>query len=207
MVSDKFKFANNSPDSSRIPLSVEKFAEFSGLSPTNSRLLSLLSEEMIGMIKSILPDFTAELYASNERNKYELVLAVSAVIKSKDRDSLLKASGGKNSAYGGGLLGKIGDLLVDWTISLNDNPTPVLAYPDMELGMGMGMVNGYEEWSMRMYLDSMQNKPQTPDLVDDGLERSIIVKLADDCKVSVKSGSVIITVSKAFEETGFKSAN
>jgi hypothetical protein len=203
MVSDKFKFADNSPDASRIPLNVEQFGGFSGLSPTNARLLSLLSEEMIGMVKAILPDFSAELYVENKLNRYEIVLAVSAVIKSKDRDNLLKASGGKNSAHTGGLLGKIGDMFVNWSISLNDNPDPVLSYSDMELGMGMGMVNGYEEWSMRTYLDSLQSKSAEPDLVDDGLERSIIVKLADDCKVAVKSGSVVMTVTKTFEEQGF----
>jgi hypothetical protein len=204
MVSDKFIFAHNSPDAARIPLKIEEFAQFSGLSATNSRLLSLLSEEMIGMVKAILPDFSADITVENNRNKYDLILTVSAVITTKDRDKLLEASGGKNSAYGKGLLGKIGDMFVNWAITLNDNPLPLASYTDMELGSGMGMVNGYEEWSMRVYLDSIQNKTaSTPETVDDGLERSIIVKLADDCKVSVKSGSVVMTVSKTFEETGF----
>jgi hypothetical protein len=200
MVSDKYKFSDNSPVASQIPLNIEQFGGFSGLSPANARLLSLLSEEMIGMLAAILPDFSAEIYVENKQKRYEIVLSVSAVIKSKDRDSLLKASGGKNSANKhGGLLGKIGAMVTDWAISLNDNPDPVLSYSDMELGMGMGMTNGYSEWSMRTYFDSLKSNPEPADTEDDGLERSIIEKLADDCKVSVKSGSVVMTVTKTFE--------
>jgi hypothetical protein len=64
------------------------------------------------------------------------------------------------------------------------------------------MANGYEEWSMRMYLDSLEETGE-PEVKSDGLERSIIVNLADDCKMSVKSGSILMTVTKSFEEKGF----
>jgi hypothetical protein len=202
MVSDRYKFTESSPESARVPLRIEEYGRFCGLSATNARILSLLSEEMIGMVKAILPDFSAELWAENNSNSFELTVSVDAVIKTKERDDFLKASGGKNSAYGGGLLGKIGDLFVNWAIELNDNPAPILSYSDMELSMGMGIVNGYQEWSMRTYLNSMEDQKK-PEIPDDGLERSIIVNLADDCKMSVKAGSVVMIVSKSFEEKGF----
>ncbi|MDR0943123.1 MAG: hypothetical protein LBM41_01165 [Ruminococcus sp.] len=197
MVSDKFKFSDRSADSGYIPLRMEEYGEFCKLSPQNARLLALLSEEMVGMVKSILPEFDAVIWAENFDKRFELTAQVDAIIKSKDRDNLLKTTGGKNSAYGKGLLGKIGDMIVNWSINLNDNPAAIMSYSGMDMGSGMAMVNGFEEWSMKAYLDSTRDtkKPSQP---DDGLERSIIVNLADDCKMSVKSGSVVMTVIKTF---------
>jgi hypothetical protein len=207
MVSDKYAFSDKSADYARIPLRVEEYGRFCGLSATNARLLSLLSEEMIGMVKAILPEFDAKLWAQNERNKFEIIVSVDAVIKSKERDDFLKTTEGKNSAYGKGLLGKIGDMFGNWAINLNDNPAPIMTYADMDMGSGIAIVNGFEEWSMRVYLDNLHEQEKKNTTPDDGLERSIIVSLADDCKMSVKSGSVVMTVNKSFEEAGFVSKN
>jgi hypothetical protein len=197
MVSDRFKFSDRSTNHGYIPHRIEEYGVFCKLSPSNARLLALLSEEMIGMVVALLPEFTAEIRAENDNNRFELIVDVDAIIKSKDRDNLLKASGGKNSAYGKGLLGKIGDMFVNWSINLNDNPAAIMSYTSMDMGSGMVMASGFEEWSMKTYLDKTKSseKKQQP---DDGLERSIIVNLADDCKMSVKSGSVVMTVIKTF---------
>jgi hypothetical protein len=197
MVSDKYLFSDNSEQVANIPLSIEEFGKFAGLTPDNARVLSLLSEETIGMILAVLPKFQGMVWAENSENKFYVVASIDAVIKSKERDDLLKASGGKNDALKSGLLGKIGSLIINWSIANNDNPLPPMMYPEME--MGMGMVNGYEEWSMRSYLDSMSEQSDKEKPVDDGLERSIIEKLADDCKMSVKSGSVKMVVIKTFK--------
>jgi hypothetical protein len=197
MVSDKFRFSDKSADYGNIPLRMEEYGEFCKLSPPNARLLALLSEEMVGMIRAILPEFDAVIWAENHDKRFELTVDVGAIIKSKDRDNLLKTTGGKNSAYGKGLLGKIGDMIVNWSINLNDNPAAIMSYSGMDMGSGMAMVNGFEEWSMKAYLDSTR-EAKRPAASDDGLERSIIVNLADDCKMSVKSGSVVMTVIKTF---------
>jgi hypothetical protein len=206
MISDKYKFTESGSQTAQIPVRFEEYGRFCGLSATNARILSLLSEEMIGMIRAILPDFSADIWAQNDKNQFEIIVSVAATIKTEDRANLLKASGGKNSAYGKGLLGKIGDMFASWAITINENPAvPVMAMNTAEMGLGMAMFNGYEEWSMKTYLDSVaadaDKRNSMPE--DDGLERSIIVSLADDCKMSVKSGSVVMTVTKAFEETGF----
>jgi hypothetical protein len=197
MVSDKYRFSNRSTDHVNLPLRMEAYGEFCKLSPPNARMLALLSEEMVGMIRAILPEFDALIWVENNDKRFELIMQVDAIIKSKDRDTLLKTTGGKNSAYGKGLLGKIGDLFVNWSINLNDNPAAIMSYSGMDMGSGMAMVNGFEEWSMKAYLDNTREAKRSS-APDDGLERSIIVNLADDCKMSVKSGSVIMTVIKTF---------
>jgi hypothetical protein len=191
-------FSDNSEEFANIPLKIEEFGKFAGLAPDRARVLSLLSEEMIGMFRAILPDFSGDIWAQNNENKFDIIASVNAVIKTKERDNLLKATDGKNAALQSGLLGKIGAMVINWAIELNDNPVSPISYADMEMGMGMGMNNAFEEWSMRTYLDSALYKKDDADLTDDGLERSIIVKLADDCKMSVKSGSVVMTVTKTF---------
>ncbi|MDR0986596.1 MAG: hypothetical protein LBL98_02720 [Ruminococcus sp.] len=198
MVSEKFMFSDNSEEYANIPLKIEEFAETTGLASDRARVLSLLSEEMIGMFRAILPDFSADIWAENKENSYEITASVNAVITTKDRDNLLKATDGKNAALKNGVLGKMGAMILNWAIELNDNPVAPISYADMEMGMGMGMNNAFDEWSMRTYLEATTYKKDDAVLTDDGLERSIIVKLADDCKMSVKSGSVRMVVTKAF---------
>ncbi|MDR0904218.1 MAG: hypothetical protein LBM59_06260 [Ruminococcus sp.] len=198
MVSEKFMFSDNSEEYANIPLKIEEFVEFAGLAPDRARIMSLLSEEMIGMFRAILPDFSADIWAERDGKTYEITASVNAVITTKDRDNLLKATDGKNAALRSGILGKMGEMIINWAIELNDNPVSPISYADMEMGMGMGMNNAFDEWSMRTYLDATTYKKDDAVLTDDGLERSIIVKLADDCKMSVKSGSVRMTVSKTF---------
>jgi hypothetical protein len=201
MISDNFNFSSGSNDSVRIPLKVEKFGIFSGLSPTNARLLSLLSEEVISMIGGILPKFDAVLNVSNVKNRYEIQTSVDASVTAKEKDSLLKLSDGKNAATGGGLLGKIGNMFLDWAIEINEHPE-ITAMPYIGADMGAGMMGSAGYWSMRQYLDSASAKNQKGH-EDDGLEKSIIVNIADDCTMSVKSGSVSIVIIKSFEEKGF----
>jgi hypothetical protein len=201
MVSDAYKFSSDSKESIRIPLKVEKFAAASGLSGTNARILSLLSEEVISMIEGILPSFDAEMIVSNNKNKYEIKTAVDASVTAKEKDSLLALSNGKNTATGGGLLGKIGNMFLDWAIEVNEHPE-ITALPYMGAEMGAGMMNTAGYWSMRQYLEANKKK-NVPMREEDGLEKSIIVNIADDCQMGVKSGSVSIIITKSFEEKGF----
>jgi hypothetical protein len=202
MVSDKFNFGSyNTAEAARIPLKVEKFAKFGGLSPTNSRLLSLLSEEVISMVGNILPKYDAVMVVKNEKNKYEIETEVSATVTAKEKDSLLALSNGKNAATGGGLLGKIGNMFLDWAIELNEHPE-LTAAPYIGAEMSAGMMSGAGYWSMRQYLETKQDKA-AKNHEEDGLERSIIVNIADDCQMGVRSGSVSIIVTKSFEEKGF----
>jgi hypothetical protein len=202
MVSDKFTFGSyNESEALRIPLKVEKFAKFGGLSPTNSRLLSLLSEEVISMVGNILPKYDGIMVIKNDKNKYSIETEVSATVTAKEKESLLSLSGGKNAATGGGLLGKIGNMFLDWAIELNEHPE-LTAMPYMGAEMSAGMMSGAGYWSMRQYLETKQDKA-SKNHEEDGLERSIIVNIADDCQMGVRSGSVSIIITKSFEEKGF----
>jgi hypothetical protein len=201
MISDKFTFSSASNDSARIPLKAEKFGVFTGLSATNARLLSLLTEEVISMVGGIIPKYDAVLYLENDKNKYEIHTEVDATVTSKEKDSLLKLSDGKNAATGGGLLGKIGNMFLDWAIELNEHPE-ISAMPYMGAEMGAGMMGSAGYWSMRQYLET-NKKDQKKSREDDGLEKSIIVNIADDCTMGVKSGSVSIIITKSFEVKGF----
>jgi hypothetical protein len=202
MVSDQFKFGSYSAaEAARIPLKVEKFGKFGGLSPTNSRILSLLSEEVISMVGNILPKYDAVMVVKNNKNKYEIETEVSASVTAKEKESLLTLSNGKNAATGTGLLGKIGNMFLDWAIEINEHPE-LTAMPYMGTEMSAGMMSGAGYWSMRQYLETKQEKA-AKNREEDGLERSIIVNIADDCQMGVRSGSVSVIVTKSFEEKGF----
>jgi hypothetical protein len=203
MVSDKFSFSEQLATYSNIPLKVQDFGSYAGLSPTNSRILSLISEEVIGMLCAILPKFQAEIWVENKKNHFEINSSVSAAIKAKEKAAILEATGGENSAFRKGILGKIGNMLLDWSIELAENPE-MTSVPYMFADSGITGVGGYSYWSMKQYLDTVDTKKEEETgREDDGLERSIIVNLSDDCKIAVRSGSVQILITKQFEQTGF----
>jgi hypothetical protein len=203
MISDKYSFTRQLSTYSHIPLKVQDFGSYAGLSPTNARILSLLSEEIIGMLCAILPKFQAEIWFENKNNLFEIHATVSAEIKSKEKDAILAATGGENSAFRKGILGKIGSMLLDWSIELAENPE-MTTVPYMFADSGSTGIGGYSYWSMKQYMDSVGSREEEKlEREDDGLERSIIVNLSDDCKIAVRSGSVQILVTKQFEQTGF----
>ncbi|MDR0984551.1 MAG: hypothetical protein LBL93_06070 [Ruminococcus sp.] len=204
MVSDKFSFSEQLNTYSHIPLKVQDFSSYAGLSPTNSRILSLISEEVIGMLCAILPKFQAEIWVENKKNLFEIHSSVSAEIRAKEKAAILETTGGENSAFRKGILGKIGSMLLDWSIELAENPE-MTSVPYMFADSGSTGIGGYSYWSMKQYMDTVGTQEEKLEREDDGLERSIIVNLSDDCKIAVRSGSVQILVTKQFEQTGFTS--
>jgi hypothetical protein len=113
----------------------------------------------------------------------------------EEKDVLLDVVGGNNSAYGNGIFGKIASVLAERVFAANDLTYP----PDFSLGMSgaaFGVMPTDYVWAMSSFTPTYEEKKA---IQDDGLEKSIIVNLADDCKIGVKSHTVEITVTKNFE--------
>ncbi|MDR0948191.1 MAG: hypothetical protein LBM69_01580 [Lachnospiraceae bacterium] len=195
MVSDVWKFSDAKPSLGEITGNVEKTGIFCNLSEKNARLLCLLCEETISLVRGVLPHFNGEIWMENNAKLFGIKFRIQARMKPDEKDALLDMVGGNNSAYGSGVFGKIARVLAERAIAANDT----IHSADFSTGMNYasyGMMPMDYTWEMSTYIPQYREEKHT--IQDDGLEKSIIVNLADDCQIGVKSNAVEITITKDF---------
>ena len=177
-----------------IILESEKVARYNDLGRKETLQLRLLCEELISMLPSIISDFSGEVWIDSIDNNYEICLKV--VVDSMDvvtRDQLIKVSKENKNSSVVGITGKIRAVFDYMLMSDSD---PMLA-PAGRYGFYAGM--DYSQiWSLQQYKDSIDNGSDEDSEKKDELERSILVKLADDVTVGVKGKSVSIIIKKRF---------
>jgi hypothetical protein len=196
MKSDLWKFTEAQPAVTAITGNIEKIGVFAGLSPKNARLLCLLGEESISLVRGIIPHFDGVIWTENEKKSFEIKVSLSARVTPEERDGLLDTVGGKNSAYGKGIFGKIAAAIAESAIAANGAPDMPAMVLDHSMS-GLSVMQPDYMWAMSTYANTYTE--EKTEIRDDGLEKSIIVNLADDCKISVRAGSVEIDIVKDFE--------
>jgi hypothetical protein len=195
VVSDVWKFSDSKPSLGEITGNVEKTGLFCNLTEKNARLLCLLCEETISLVRGVLPHFHGEIWMQNDAKLFELKFRIQARMKPDEKDVLLAVVGGNNAAYGNGVFGKIAKVLAEHAIAANDT----FQSADFSVGMNFSaysMMPMDYTWEMSTYIPQYREEKRT--IQDDGLEKSIIVNLADDCQIGVKSNAVEITITKNF---------
>ena len=177
---------------------VDKVTAYKGLTGKNALHLRLLAEEMMGMMRSITGETEGKFWIEDEENVYQLHLQVVTRMDSGKRDQLLSAaSTGKNESAKG-LMGRLRDFFdrsADEDIASFTSP---LILPGM-----------YEEsttpnldwvWSMMRYEDALSCRVKENDATAkeawDELEKSVVAKVADDVKVSIRGRTVEMTIIK-----------
>ena len=177
-----------------IILESEKVARYNDLGRKETLQLRLLCEELISMLPSIISDFSGEVWIDSIDNNYEICLKV--VVDSMDvvtREQLIKVSKENKNSSVVGITGKIRAV---FDYMLMSDSYPMLA-PAGRYGLYAGM--DYSQiWSLQQYKDSIDNRSDEDSEKKDELERSILVKLADDVTVGVKGKSVSIIIKKRF---------
>ena len=177
---------------------VDKVSAYKGLSGKNALHLRLLAEEMMGLMRSVTGETEGRFWIEDEENVYQLHLQVFTRMDSKKREKLLStASTGKNESAKG-LMGRIRDFFdrgADEDISSFSNP---LILPGMYEHSTTPTLDW--EWSMVRYEEelspSVRRKDQKALEAWDELEKSVVAKVADDVKVSIKGQTVELTIIK-----------
>ena len=175
---------------------VEKVAAYKGLSPKNTLHLRLLTEEMMGMMRSITGEPEGEFWIEDHNGTYELHLRVAARMNFEKREQLLSVSAsGKNEAAPG-LMGRIREFF-DWGCDeeYDGFSTPLL--PDAFEHSSSPMLDW--EWSMRRYenvVSAKLGKDEAAREAWDELEKSVVKNVADDVKVFIRGGFVEMTILK-----------
>ena len=173
---------------------IEKISAYKGLSEKDAMYLRLLTEEMMAMMRAITGNVNAEFWAEDQAGVYELHLRVSSLVDEKAREQLLSASSsGKNEAARG-FMGKIRAFF-----------EPACSVPMFTSGFAGGgpQMFGRYSWSMEDYRYQLrqyreQHRDANPEAWDE-LEKSVVAKVADDVKVSIRGREVEMTILKSLE--------
>ncbi len=176
----------------------EKMAAYQGLSARNKLHLRLLTEEMMGLMRSITGDTEGEFWIENEDGEYALHLLTETRMTSVKREKLLStATSGKNESAKG-LMGRLRDLFdraADEDVAGFSSPLMLPDYPEFSTGSGLDW-----EWSMVQYEEDLmpyvQRREDRALEAWDELEKSVVAKVADDVKVAIRGGTVELTIIK-----------
>ena len=177
---------------------VDKVAAYKGLSPKNTLHLRLLTEEMMGMMRSITGETDGTFWIEDEDSVYQLHLRVSTRMNSTKRAQLLSASTSGKNESARGLMGRLRnffDLQADEDVAACAGPLVSGIYEES----GTSPLD--YEWSMLRYEEELAARMRNQGDVEtreawDELEKSVVAHVADDVKVSIRNHTVEMTILK-----------
>lgn len=152
------------------------FAAQAGLSPKQGTHLCLITEEMLSLMNSVTGTLNAEFWLENEGTEYRLHLTAKQKLGNTQRNDLIESSSSKKNEAAKGFLGTLREMFVS-ALSVSG---------DIEKYYGS---EGYSS----DISDEIIAMPKW-----DKYERSVLLALSDDVKVSIKGGVVDLTVLKKF---------
>ncbi len=176
----------------------DKVAAYKGLTGKNALHLRLLTEEMMGMMRSITGETEGRFWIEDQDGEYRLHLQVAARLSSEKREKLLSASSSGKNESAKGLMGRLRDFF-DWG---SDEEITAFSGPLFSAEMfEHGSAAALEwEWSMRRYESELSARVQQNDAAAleawDELEKSVVTRVADDVKVYIRSGTVELVILK-----------
>jgi len=176
----------------------DKVAAYKGLPAKDALHLRLLTEEMMGMMRSITGEKEGTFWIEDQDGEYQLHLKVRAMLTSEEREQLLAVSSSGKNESAKGLMGRLRDFF-DWgsDADLSAYSSPLLL-PDAFEQSSSPMLDW--EWSMSRYeralSSQMEQGNQTVKEAWDELEKSVVSHVADDVKVAIRSGTVEMIILK-----------
>ena len=176
---------------------VEKVAAYKGLGAKETLHLRLLTEEMMGMMRSITGETQGRFWIEDEDGVYQLHLQAATRMDSEKRGQLLSASTTGRNESARGLMGRLRDFFDRGA----DDDIAAVASPLMMPGMyDQSTASTLDwEWSMIRYENALSARMETDEAARqawDELEKSVVAHVADDVKVSIRGKLVEMTIVK-----------
>ena len=176
----------------------DKVAAYKGLSMKDALHLRLLTEEMMGLMRSITGEREGIFWIEDEDGEYRLHLQVRTLLNSEEREQLLAVSSTGKNESAKGLMGRIRDFF-DWGSDEDlATYTSQLLLPDAFEYTSSPALDW--EWSMARYENALSTQIEQGDQnvreAWDELEKSVVSHVADEVKVSIRSGTVEMIIYK-----------
>jgi hypothetical protein len=179
----------------------DRMAAYKQLPKKAALHLRLLTEEMMGMMRSITGETEGRFWIEDdEKGEYRLHLQVNTRMDSGKRDLLLSASTSGKNESAKGLMGRLRDLFdrgADEDVACFSSP--ILLPEAMECSSSPTLD---WEWSMTRYETELASRISRDDASAreawDELEKSVVARVADDVKVSIRGQQVEMIIIKKF---------
>ncbi len=176
----------------------EKVIAYKELKGKNALHLRLLTEEMMGMMRSITGETEGKFWIEDQDGEFQIHLRVVTRMDSGKRDRLLSVSSSGRNESARGLMGKIRDF---FDRSADDDLAAysgALMLPEMY--DYSTAVTPELEWSMMEYENALsgrlKNHEAGAEEAWDELEKSVVAHVADDVKVYIREGVVEMVIFK-----------
>ena len=175
----------------------EKTAVYKGLTGKDAMHLRLLTEEMMGVMRSVTGETDGLFWIEDREGTYELHLQVRTRLSDEKREQLLSVSSSGKNESAKGLMGRLRDFFY-WNgddLAIGES---TLLLPDAFEHSSSPTLDW--EWSMKRYETALytmvkQNDPAAKEAWDE-LEKSVVKNVADDVKVFIRSGVVEMVIIK-----------
>ncbi len=176
----------------------EKTAAFKGLSKKGTLHLVLLTEEMMGLMRSITGETEGKFWIEDEDGVFQLHLQVTTPMNSMKRERLLSSSSSGKNESAKGLMGRLRDVFdrsADEDVSAFTSPMLLPGAYEYSEKAGLNW-----EWSMTHYQQELASlvamRDEAARKAWDELEKSVVKHVADDVRVSIRNGNVEIIILK-----------
>ena len=176
----------------------EKVAAYKGLPAQSALRLRLLTEEMMGMMRSITGEKQGQFWIEDEDGVYQLHLKVKTRMTNEKRKSLLEvSSSGKNEAAKG-LMGRLRDFFDRGSDEDVFQSSPMLMSGMYEHSSSPSLD---WEWKMTQYQMALEEGVRHDDKKAqeawDELEKSVVAHAADEIQVCIRGQTVEMTIVKS----------
>ena len=194
MESNVCKIKKGESDLSLLLEETEKVAVYNELTGEKALSLRLMAEELVSMLPSIAENYEGEFQIVTDGDYYELQVRFFVEGMSvATRERIIGVSKDNKNVFDAGVSGRI-RAVFDYMTLENDDP---MVSPAGKYGLATD-IDFSQIWSLRQYKNGAESDAAEREKWDE-LERSILVKLADDVTVGVKGKKVSITIKKSFK--------
>ena len=152
----------------------EKSAAFRDLGHKESIQLRLCTEEMLSLARSVTGEMKADFWLESEGKLFTLHLSTETVMDREKRNNLIASATSRKNEAANTLLGRLRDAFEAAMVS-----EPNAEIPEEAMGDMVNRTIEIPEW--------------------DEYEQSILRKVADQVKISIRGRVVDMTVIKCFE--------
>ena len=211
MTTDKIMVYSNGTGTEKAMDEAGRFAKYNDLGDEESLYLTLLAEEMLGMVKGITGNFEGYFWLEKEDDEYRLKLRADAYIDKEKKKKLIALSGSGKNETTVGIMDMIKSVLLGGLEKYEDVGTLQNEYDDGTVMYGSLGMRGMDdldatgfEWSLLQYRSMVEKEKEKEKSLEawDELEKSIVANIADDVKVGVRGDVVEVTIIKHFNKEG-----
>ena len=197
MITDKFLVDGSGKGWEEAMDEAERCGVYCGLEKNNTLRLRLVVEELLGLMKNTVGNFTGNLWVEkNENNVYRIHLTADVFVSMEQREELLSASkvSHKETANIFTMIKNVWSDYLDAQSVIMSDPNSQMQVNIMGMDVTASGLPMYS-WSLNNYIDSM---PEAEQKEKDELEKFILKSIADDLLVSVRKNYAELTAVKAF---------